>query len=100
PGRCSGRLRQLISRHLSIVVSPIERDYGVLSREPAGGLAGLCLAIDSGLSLRKTASRGFLVAGAVTFFILSLGGLLNLLSAMYLRSGNSMVSIGSFTRTR
>ena len=52
------------------------------------------------LSLRKTASREFLVAAAVTFFILSLGGLLNLMSAMYLRSGNSMVSIGSFTSTR
>ncbi len=53
-----------------------------------------------GLSLRKTASRGFLVAGAVTFFVLSLGGILNLLAAIYLRSGNSMLSIGSFTSTR
>ena len=53
-----------------------------------------------GLSLRKTASRGFLVAGAVTFFILSLGGLLDLLLAMYLRSGDSMVSIGSFAIRR
>src|SRR5208282_511688 len=43
-----------------------------------------------GLSLRKTANRGFLVAGAVTFFILSLGGLLNLLSAIYFRSGGTM----------
>jgi len=52
------------------------------------------------LSLRKTATRGFLVAGAVTFFILSLGGFLNLLAAMYLRTGDAMVSIGSFTSTR
>src|SRR5271157_1134514 len=52
-----------------------------------------------GLSLRKSSSRGLLVAGAVTFFILSLGGFLNLLSAMYMRSGDSMVPIGSFAIT-
>jgi hypothetical protein len=53
-----------------------------------------------GLILRKTASHGFLGAGAVTFFILSLGGFLNLLSGVYLRPPGSMVLIGSFALTR
>ena len=50
--------------------------------------------------LRKTTSREFLLAGAITFFILSLGGFLNLLSPFYFRTGDTMVSIGSFTVSR
>ncbi len=73
---------------------------GFFRENPPAVLLGLAWPLIVGLSLRKTASRGFLVAGAVTFFILSLGGLLNLLAAMYLRSGDSMVSIGSFISTR
>ena len=77
---------------------------GVIARffqdTPLAVLLGSGWPLILGLLLRKTASRGFLVAGGVTFFILSLGGVLNLLSAMYLRSGDSMVSIGSFAVTR
>ena len=77
---------------------------GVIARffqdTPLAVLLGSGWPLILGLLLRKTASRGFLVAAAVTFFILSLGGFLNLLSAMYLRSGDSMVSIGSFAITR
>ena len=50
--------------------------------------------------LRKTTSREFLLAGAITYFILSLGGFLNLLSPVYFRTGDSMVAIGSFTISR
>ena len=53
-----------------------------------------------GLLLRKHTSRGYLIAGTVTFCILSLGGFLNLLSSLYLRSGDSVVSIGSFAMAR
>jgi len=78
--------------------------WGAIARffqdTPLAVLLGSGWPLILGLLLRKTASRGFLVAGAVTFFILSLGGFSNLLSAMYLRSGDSMVSIGSFAITR
>ena len=77
---------------------------GVIARffqdTPLAVLLGSGWPLILGLLLRKTASRGFLVAGAVTFFILSLGGFLNLLPAMYLRSSDSMVPIGSFAITR
>ncbi len=73
---------------------------GFFHENPLAVLLGSAWPLIVGLSLRKTENRGFLVAGAVTFFILSLGGFLNLLSAMYLRSGDSMVPIGSFTSTR
>jgi len=55
---------------------------GFFHENPLAVLLGSAWPLILGLSLRKTASRGFLVAGAVTFFILSLGGFLNLLSAM------------------
>ncbi len=73
---------------------------GFLHENPPAVLLGSAWPLILGLSLRKSGGRELLVAGAVTFVILSLGGFLNLLAAMYLRSGDSMVSIGSFTLTR
>jgi tetratricopeptide (TPR) repeat protein len=71
-----------------------------LQEYPPAVLLGSGWPLILALLLRKPTSRGFLVAGAVTFSIMSLGGFLNLLGSLLLRSGDSMVSIGSFAIPR
>ncbi len=49
-----------------------------------------------GILLRRSLNRGFVIAAAVTFFILSLGGISNLVTAACFRTGSFTVWIGSF----
>jgi tetratricopeptide (TPR) repeat protein len=67
---------------------------------PPAVLLGYGWPLILGLLLRKPTSRAFLVAGSVTFFILSLGGFLNLLAAVFMRTGDPLVAIGSFAVSR
>ncbi len=71
-----------------------------LQENPPAVLLGSGWPLILGLLLRKPTSRAFLVAGSVTFFILSLGGFLNLLAAIFMRTGDPMVAIGSFAVSR
>ncbi len=50
--------------------------------------------------LRRSMSRAVLLASAITFSILSVGGFLNLLSPIYFKTGNPVLMIGSFTCLR
>lgn len=80
---------------------PSLREMARFFREnPPAVLLGSGWPLILGLILRKHTNRGFLVAGAITFSILSLGGFLNLLVSISMRSGYSMVPIGSFAVAR
>jgi tetratricopeptide (TPR) repeat protein len=70
-----------------------------LQVNPPAILLGMSWPLILGLILRKTAGRAYLLAGAVTFFILSLGGIVNLVEGLALRPDWSIL-IGSFSLSR
>ena len=80
---------------------PSLRDIARFFQEnPPAVLLGSGWPLILGLLLRKPTNRGFVAAGYLTFFILSLGGFLGLLASISMRSVDAMIWIGSFAIAR